>query len=106
MRRIALFSLVAFFGCAALFMLHAQTHAAPYAFDVLSVFPKEQAPGQYVQVDQKELQTLSEQGWELVSVTPFLYRNEEHGPSDQSARPVVTQSYPAYFFKRVRLSRY
>ncbi len=106
MRRIALFSLVAFFGLAAIFMLHAQQRAAPYAFDVLSVLPKEYSPGQYAQVDQRELQALSEQGWELVSVTPFLYRNEEHGPVGQGVRPVVTQSYPAYYFKRVRLSRY
>jgi len=47
------------------------------------------------------------QGWELVGVTPFVYRNEErnngemHGP-----KPVVTQTYPAYFFKRQRLTRF
>jgi hypothetical protein len=106
MRRIAFFSLAAFFATAAFFVLRAQQHVPAYGFDVLSVFPKEQGSGQYQQVEQRELQGLAEQGWELVSVTPFLYRNEEHSPDARGIRPVVTQSYPAYFFKRARLSRY
>ena len=58
----------------------------------------------YRQVDQSELQTLSNQGWELVAVMPYIYRNEEHGPGLQGPKPVVTQTYPAYFFKRQRLA--
>lgn len=70
--------------------------------EVYSVFPREVSPGIYEQVDQRMLQQLAEQGWELVSVTPFIYRNEEHGPAMPGPRPVVTQTYPAYFFRRVR----
>ena len=69
--------------------------------DVRSVFPREVSPGKYEQVSQAELQSLATQGWELVSVTPYIYRNEEHGPEIPGPRPVVTQTYPAYFFKRI-----
>jgi len=109
MKRIALFSVLSFFGAATLFLvLGQQRSAAPAnAYEVTSVFPHEYSPGQYRQVEQRELETLAEQGWELVSVTPFVYRNEEHPvPNSQGIKPVVTQTYPAYFFKRVRLNRY
>jgi hypothetical protein len=71
--------------------------------DVRSVFPREVSPGKYEQVDQRELQSLALQGWELVSVMPYVYRNEERGPELQGPKPVVTQTYPAYFFKRARV---
>ena len=70
--------------------------------EMRSVFPREVAPGKYEQVDTRTLQALGDQGWELVSVTPYIYRNEERGPEMQGPKPVVTQTYPAYFFKRVR----
>ena len=73
--------------------------------DVRSVFPREVSPGKYEQVDQRSLQMLADQGWELVSVMPYIYRNEERGPELQGPKPVVTQTYPAYFFKRVKLLR-
>lgn len=73
-------------------------------FEVHAVFPRETSPGQYAQVSQSELQALAQQGWELVSVMPYIYRNEEHGPELQGPKPVVTQTYPAYFFKRARVS--
>ena len=72
--------------------------------DVHSVFPREVSPGKYEQVDQRSLQQLADQGWELVSVMPYVYRNEERGPELQGPKPVVTQTYPAYFFKRMRLA--
>src|SRR5580704_19581324 len=72
-------------------------------FDVRSVFPREVTPGKYEQVDQRSLQQLADQGWELVSVMPYVYRNEERGPELQGPKPVVTQTYPAYFFKRIRV---
>jgi hypothetical protein len=72
-------------------------------FEVHSVFPRETAPGKYEQVDQRTLQQLAEQGWELVSVMPFIYRNEERGPELPGPKAVVTQTYPAYFFKRTRV---
>jgi hypothetical protein len=71
-------------------------------FDLRSVFPRETSPAMYEQVSQQELQTLASQGWELVSVTPYVYRNEERGPALNN-KPAVTQTYPAYFFKRLRL---
>ena len=75
---------------------------APARMEVQSVFPREVSPGKYEQVDQRLLQGLGDQGWELVSVTPYVYRNEERGPEMPGPRAVVTQTYPAYFFKRVR----
>ena|SRR5580700_10221175 len=75
----------------------------PVHLEVRSVFPREVTPGKYEQVDQRNLQTLADQGWELVSVMPYVYRNEERGPELQGPKPVVTQTYPAYFFKRVRV---
>jgi hypothetical protein len=77
--------------------------ATVYAqYEMRSVFPRETSPAMYEQVSQQELQTLASQGWELVSVTPFVVRNEERGPALNN-KPAVTQSYPAYFFKRVKL---
>jgi hypothetical protein len=101
--------LIAAFLSAGLVLLWAQqrpqTPAHP-AFEVTSVFPREIAPGQFRQVELHELQLLADQGWELVSVTPYVYRNEERENGDmRGPKPVVTQTYPAYFFKRTRLSR-
>jgi hypothetical protein len=77
------------------------------SLEVHSLFPRETAPGQYAQVDQREIQTLADQGWELVSVMPFIYRNEEHNNGEmRGPKPVVTQTYPAYFFKRTKPNRY
>jgi hypothetical protein len=77
--------------------------AGAVQMEVHSVFPHEYSPGLYHQVDQAELQRLAQQGWELVSVMPDVYRKEEHGGTDfNGPKPVVTQTYPAYFFKRVR----
>jgi len=74
--------------------------------EVMSVFPRETQPGQYQQVDQRQLEIYADQGWELVTVTPFVYRNEEHGSAGMSGpRPVVTQTYPAYFFRRPKAIR-
>jgi len=87
-------------------ILWAQQTKAPttvYAqYEVRSVFPRETSPAMYEQVSQQELQSLAAQGWELVSVTPYIYRNEERGNASNN-KPAVTQTYPAYFFKRVKL---
>jgi hypothetical protein len=103
MKRIIAFSFI--LAMAAALMIWAQTKApaAVYAqYEVHSVFPRETSPAMYEQVSQQELQTLASQGWELVSVTPFVYRNEERGSAPNN-KPGVTQTYPAYFFKRVKL---
>jgi hypothetical protein len=74
--------------------------------EVLSVFPPESPPGQFQQVEQRRLETLSDQGWELVSVMPYVYRNEERNIGEmRGPKPVVTQTYPAYFFKRLKAVR-
>jgi hypothetical protein len=67
------------------------------------MFPREIAPARYEQVEQRELQSLADQGWELVSVMPYIYRNEERGTPEMAPRPMVTQTYPAYFFKRLKV---
>ena len=71
-------------------------------YEVRSVFPRETSPALYEQVSQQEIQGLASQGWELVSVVPFVYRNEERGTAANN-KPAVTQTYPAYFFKRAKL---
>ena len=74
---------------------------APY--ELLSVFPEETSPGEYHQVEPSQLQRLADQGWQLVSVTPDIYINEQHGGG--TSAPLVTQVYQAYFFQRSRLMR-
>jgi hypothetical protein len=71
-------------------------------YEVRAVFPRETSPAQYQQVDQRELLSLADQGWELVSVMPYIYKNEERGTPEMAPRPMVTQTYPAYFVKRLK----
>jgi len=94
--------LILVLGLAATFLLPAQRDRPsdrPH-YEVKSVFPRETSPGQFQQVDQREIETLADQGWELVSVIPYIYRNEERGTDVSKIKPMVTISYPAYFFKR------
>jgi len=104
MKRILLLSFMVLLAAVAIvWAQQGKAPAAVYAqYEVRSVFPRETSPATYEQVSQQELQTLASQGWELVSVTPFVYRNEERGSATNN-KPAVTQTYPAYFFKRVRL---
>jgi hypothetical protein len=92
---------------AAALILWAQQHDRPVtpAYEVKSVLPRETSPAQYRQVDERELQGLAEQGWQLVGVVPYIYKNEERGTPDLAPRPMVTQTYPAYFFQRLRPAR-
>lgn len=94
-------------GLATLILLFAQQQSAQFPshvpFEVRSLFPHENPPGIYQQVDQREIQALADQGFELVSVMPYIYRNEERGTNNP--RNIVTQTYPAYFFKRARMIR-
>ena len=82
--------------------------APAYAtYELLSVFPQETgAGGEYSQVDPSQLQSLSDQGWQLVSVSPYVLRNEGHaGTADDALSPpppLATQVYLAYFFQRPR----
>ena len=99
--------LVITLGAGAVLFLWAQRDRAidhvPY--EVRSVLPREVSPAQYQQVEQRELRDLAEQGWELVAVVPYIYRNEERGTAEMAPRPMVTQTYPAYFFKRLKTTR-
>jgi hypothetical protein len=95
-------------AAAAALVLWAQQRERPNersAYEVRSVLPHETSPAQYRQVDQIELQALADQGWELVAVVPYIYKNEERGTPDLAPRPMVTQTYPAYYFQRLRLPR-
>jgi len=104
-RTIVLSLTVAIAAAAFVWAQQTKAPASVYAqYEMRSVFPRETSPAMYEQVSQQELQTLASQGWELVSVTPFVYRNEERGTVSNN-KPAVTQSYPAYFFKRVKLLR-
>ena len=73
-------------------------------YEIKCVFPRETSPGLYQHVEQRELEVLADQGWELVSVMPYIYRNEERGNDNTKPKPVVTQTYPAYFFKRPKIT--
>ena len=103
MKRILLLSLILATAAVAFVWAQQGKAAAPVhpPYEVHSVFPRETSPAMYEQVSQQELQTLAAQGWELVSITPFVYRNEERGTALNN-KPAVTQVYPAYFFKRAR----
>jgi hypothetical protein len=82
----------------------AQRPAPRDPYELKLVFPREVTPARYEQVEPRELQILAEQGWELVSVMPYIYRNEERGAPELAPRPMVTQTYPAYFFKRLKVN--
>ncbi len=69
------------------------------AYEVRSLMPHETSHAQYQQVDPREIQNLAGEGWELVAVVPYIYKNEERGTPDLAPRPMVTQTYPAYFSK-------
>ena len=102
MRRTILISVL---GVMAIALLWAQRERgpiyAPYEFKAL--LPREVSPAQYQQADQRELESIGEQGWELVSVVPYIIKNEERGSVTLSPRPIVTMTYPAYFFKRLKV---
>jgi hypothetical protein len=104
MRRTAL--LIALCVAAAAFLWSQQPQRpSPIQYEVKAVFPHETSPAQYQQVDPHELQVAADQGWELVSVMPYIYKNEERGTPAMAPRPMVTQTYPAYFFKRLKVGR-
>jgi hypothetical protein len=104
MRRFLL--LIGFCAAAALLLWAQRDRSGDHpAYEVRTLLPHETAPAQYKQVDAIELQGLAGEGWELVAVVPYIYKNEERGTPDLAPRPMVTQTYPAYFFKRLRIAR-
>ena len=99
--------LLVFFSAAAALLIWAQRDrpGALPAYEVKSLMPRETSPARYQQVEEREIQFLSADGWELVAVVPYIYRNEERGTPDMAPRPMATQVYPAYFFRRPKASR-
>lgn len=75
----------------------------PPPWEVKAVFPQELSPARYTQVPASQLRRLAADGWQLVSVTPFVLLNEERGPEERKL--AVTQTYPAYFFHRPKPPR-
>jgi len=76
-------------------------------WDYRVLAPQETAIGVYKQVDWYEVESLGSQGWELVSVSSWVLRNDEHRTEPKlgelkSAPRLVTQNYLAYYFKRPR----
>lgn len=70
-------------------------------YEVKVLEPHEISAGRYHQVRPYELDELAADGWELVAMTNFVLRNEEHvGPKGE--RPMVTQAYQSYAFKRLK----
>lgn len=70
-------------------------------WEVKVLHPQEISAGRYMQVRPYELDNMAAEGWELVSMTEFVLRNEEHqGPNNE--RPMVTQAYLSYAFKRLK----
>ena len=103
MKRIIAFSFILAMTLALVVWAQTKAPTAVYAqYELRSVFPRETSPAMYEQVSQQELQTLASQGWELVSVVPYVIRNEERGSASNN-KPAVTQTYPAYFFKRLKV---
>ncbi|MFN7925049.1 MAG: hypothetical protein U0Q16_33440 [Bryobacteraceae bacterium] len=105
MKRLFAIGLFALFTLAA--MLLAQ-RAAPgpkaagpdhLVWEYKSLLPQETSPARYRHVEQFEVAAAASQGWELVAVSPWVYQNEERGP--EGRKLVVTQTYQAYFFKRL-----
>lgn len=97
--------LIVIVACAALaFLVWAQRDRQVNGptYEVKSLFPRETTPAQYQQVDMREMQSLAADGWELVAVVPYIYKNEERGTPELAPRPMVTQTYPAYYFKRLK----
>lgn len=67
-----------------------------------SLLPQETSPGIYRQVEWFNVTSLGSQGWELVSVTPYVIRNDERQYRSEEMPKVITQNYVAYYFKRPR----
>jgi len=75
------------------------------SWEYRALVPQEIGPGQYVQVEWYQVTALGDQGWEMVSVTPWVIRNDERKYKTEGMPKVVTQNYPAYYFKRPRVQQ-
>ncbi|WP_321477998.1 hypothetical protein [uncultured Paludibaculum sp.] len=71
-------------------------------WEYLHLQPQEIGVGEYQQVSWYQVTALGAQGWELISVTPWVLRNDLHKPQKEGESRLVTQNYVAYYFKRQR----
>jgi|WetSurMetagenome_2_1015567.scaffolds.fasta_scaffold323679_2 hypothetical protein len=103
MPRIIIVSCLALLAC---LLLWPQSQRAPSAnvttWEYKVLLPQETTPGQFAQVQWNDVQSLGNQGWELVGVTSYVIHNDER-PGENMGMPVlVTQNYQAFYFKRPR----
>lgn len=106
-RRLNILTLAAgLLGATAVFV-SAQRPSAPIrrveypVWETKILTPHEVRPAHYTQVTQREIEQTGFDGWELVAVAPWVLSNEARGET----RATVTQTYPAYYFKRIRPDR-
>ncbi len=86
-----------------LFGQQSRTDSSSIRWEHKALLPTETSPARYTQVQEWEIRAVAEQGWELVSVSPYVYLNEERGPDGRKL--MVTQTYPGYYFKRPKRER-
>lgn len=94
-------------GLVAAALLWAQTRrpGSDYPmYEYRELLPQETTPARYKQVDRWEVDRVSREGWELVAVSPYVYLNEERG-AEGKPKAMVTQTYPAYYFRRMARER-
>ncbi|MBI5083971.1 MAG: hypothetical protein HZB13_05165 [Acidobacteria bacterium] len=106
MRHAALLYLVAGLVAGAALVWGQRERLAPAreipTWEYRALAPQEMGKGRYQQVSWDMVQSLGAQGWELVGVTSWVIRNDEHLGSLDAPPKVVTQNYVAYYFKRQR----
>ncbi len=98
--------LVCICGAAAALLWGQRDRLAPSretpTWEYRALVPVEVGPGVYQQVEWYQVTSLGDQGWELVSVTPWVIRNDERKYKSEEMPRVITQNYLAYYFKRAR----
>ena len=90
-------------ACAALLLAQRERMAPARevaSWEYRALIPREYAPGQYAQVEWYDVMAMGDQGWELVSVAPWVIRNDERKYHKEEQPRVITQNYLAYYFKR------
>lgn len=93
-------------AAAALLLAQRDTLAPPRGvapWEYRALLPQEIGPGVYRQVEWFQVVEMGNQGWELVSVTPYVIRNDERKYKGEENPRIVTQNYLAYYFKRQRV---
>lgn len=100
MKRFVLPLLIALVAAVWLMAQSGRVETAP-RWEYRQLLPQEISPARYKQVEEWEIRAAANEGWELVGVSPFVYLNEERGAEGQPKR-MVTQTYPGFYFKRLR----